>query len=123
MTRTTGLLQTTAALVALAEARIPPDVQELLVHGDADAGVAPGALKSALAAARSVVLEGASQRLVYTNWRGETSERTITPMHVWFGATDWHPEPQWLLRAWDHERNAERDFALKDFRGAPVQAG
>lgn len=53
--------------------------------------------------------------LTYTNWRGEAADRTIIPRHVWFGSTEWHPEPQWLLRATDVEKNAERDFALKDF--------
>jgi WYL domain len=59
-------------------------------------------------------------RLTYTNWRGETSERTITPLRVYYGSTDWHPEPQWLLRAFDHDKQAERDFALKDFGPAPA---
>lgn len=40
-----------AALIALAEAGIPFDVQELLVNGDADRGIAPGALLKALTAA------------------------------------------------------------------------
>ncbi|ELT48553.1 hypothetical protein D584_13934 [Brucella intermedia M86] len=53
--------------------------------------------------------------VLYTNYRGETSERTITPIRPWFGSTEWHPEPQWLLRAYDHNKGAERDFALKDF--------
>lgn len=53
--------------------------------------------------------------LTYTNWKGETSERTIIPMSVWFGKTTWHPEEQWLLEAFDVEKNAMRDFALKDF--------
>lgn len=53
--------------------------------------------------------------LTYTNWRGETAERTILPQRLWFGATEWHPEPQWLLTAIDVEKGAERDFALKDF--------
>lgn len=53
--------------------------------------------------------------LTYTNYRGETSERAITPIRPWFGSTEWHPEPQWLLRAYDHDKGAERDFALKDF--------
>lgn len=57
--------------------------------------------------------------LTYTNWRGETAERTIIPLLPWFGATDWHPEPQWLLKAIDVEKGAERDFALKDF-GQPT---
>lgn len=41
----------TAALTALAEHGIPPDVQELLVYGNAATGVRPGALSSAVAAA------------------------------------------------------------------------
>jgi hypothetical protein len=60
--------------------------------------------------------------LTYTNWRGETAERTILPQRVWFGATDWHPEPQWLLTAIDVEKGVERDFALKDFGAAPQDA-
>lgn len=61
--------------------------------------------------------------LTYTNYRGETSERTITPIRPWFGSTEWHPEPQWLLRAYDHDKRAERDFALKDFgRSEPSAA-
>jgi len=115
-------METTAALVALAEAGVPTDVQELLIHGNPARGIPPGALKAAIKAAKDIVHEGSQERLVYTNWRGETSVRTITPIRVWFGSTDWHPEPQWLLRAFDHDKNAERDFALKDFRGPPEAA-
>lgn len=50
----------------------------------------------------------------YTNWRGEYGVRNICPIKVWFGSTDWHPEPQWLLTAIDMDKNAERDFAIKD---------
>lgn len=57
--------------------------------------------------------------LTYTNYRGETSVRRITPMGIHFGSTDWHPEPQWLVRAYDHDKQATRDFAFKDF-GKPV---
>lgn len=53
--------------------------------------------------------------LTYTNWRGETSLRRLRPIGIWFGATEWHPEPQWLLKAWDEDKGAERDFALADF--------
>lgn len=52
--------------------------------------------------------------IVYTNWRGETSKRVIKPIKIWFGATNWHKQEQWLLKATDIEKNAERDFALKD---------
>jgi len=64
---------------------------------------------------------GAPVTLTYTNWRGETAQRTIIPQRVWFGSTDWHPEPQWLLTALDIEKGAERDFALKDFGSPAVQ--
>lgn len=37
-------------LLALAEAGIPPDIQELLVHGNPSRGVPPGALVKALTA-------------------------------------------------------------------------
>lgn len=53
-------------------------------------------------------------RILYRNHRGETAWRTITPLRVWFGATEWHPEPQYLLKAVDTEKGAERDFALRD---------
>jgi predicted DNA-binding transcriptional regulator YafY len=54
--------------------------------------------------------------IVYTNWRGETGERRIKPVKIWFGSTEWHKEEQWFLRAVDLDKNAERDFALKDIR-------
>lgn len=50
----------------------------------------------------------------YTNWRGERSERTIEPKMVEFAATEWHPEPQWLLLAWDFGKREYRQFAMKD---------
>lgn len=56
----------------------------------------------------------------YRNWRGETADRRILPIRVWFGATDWHPEPQWFLRAVDVDRGVERDFALADMQGLPA---
>lgn len=53
-------------------------------------------------------------RILYRNHRGETAWRTILSGRIWFGATEWHPEPQYLLKAWDVEKDAERDFALRD---------
>ncbi|WP_262527790.1 hypothetical protein [Agrobacterium tumefaciens] len=53
--------------------------------------------------------------LPYKNWRGEISTRKILPIRLEFSATEWHPEPQWLLIAIDVEKNVERSFALKDF--------
>lgn len=52
--------------------------------------------------------------ILYTNWRGEKRWRSILPQEVFFGATQWHPEEQWLLKALDLEINETRDFAMKD---------
>lgn len=53
-------------------------------------------------------------RIRYRNYRGETSIRHIRPCHIWFGATKWHPKPQWLLDAIDLDKDAERSFAMTD---------
>lgn len=50
----------------------------------------------------------------YKNWRGETSRRTVRPMELWFGSSEWHPQEQWFLHAMDLEKGEERDFALVD---------
>lgn len=53
-------------------------------------------------------------RFLYKNWKGETRERSVQPIKIWFGKTEFHPEEQWFLKAKDLEKNEERDFALKD---------
>lgn len=42
------ILDEATALLALAERGVPPDIQEMLVHGDASRGIAPRALRSAI---------------------------------------------------------------------------
>lgn len=69
----------------------------------------------ALIHAPSVAEAAEPVKVTYTNWRGETSEREIRPLHMWFGATEWHPEPQWLITAKDIGKGVERDFALAGF--------
>ena len=61
--------------------------------------------------------------MIYRNYRGEVAERTVIPRRIWRGSTDWHPEPGWLMSAFDPEKGADRDFALADCdfrRAAPV---
>jgi predicted DNA-binding transcriptional regulator YafY len=55
-------------------------------------------------------------RILYTNYRGETALRTVVPERIFFGSTEWHPEPQWLLEALDIEKAQNRTFAMKDIR-------
>ena len=51
----------------------------------------------------------------YTNWKGERRERRILPRTLWFGTTEHHRgAPQWFILALDVEKNATRDFALRD---------
>lgn len=55
-------------------------------------------------------------RILYTNYRGKTALRAIIPERLYFGSTEWHPEPQWLLEATDVEKDQSRSFAMKDVR-------
>lgn len=51
----------------------------------------------------------------YTNHRGERRKRLIVPVgSIRFGSNAFHPKPQCLLRAWDMEKQAWRDFAMAD---------
>jgi hypothetical protein len=50
----------------------------------------------------------------YTNYRGHTDDRRIIPVGIRFGSTEWHPDEQWLLDAFDVDRGVDRSFALKD---------
>lgn len=50
----------------------------------------------------------------YTNHRGERDKRTVRPQNLWFGSTEWHEEPQWLLDCWDVGKGARRTLAMKD---------
>ncbi|MCK5605195.1 hypothetical protein KAR91_25110 [Candidatus Pacearchaeota archaeon] len=61
-------------------------------------------------------MEKEAVSILYTNYRGETTVRQIVPKKLWFGGTDWHPEEQWLLDAYDLEKQADRSFAMKDIR-------
>jgi hypothetical protein len=53
-------------------------------------------------------------RFVYRNHRGEIAERRVIPDAVRFGTTEWHPTPQWLLRAYDLDKQALREFAMSE---------
>lgn len=55
-------------------------------------------------------------RLVYRNHRGRISERRISTdrIRMSFGSNEWHPDPQYLLHAFDLDIQAWRHFALRD---------
>jgi predicted DNA-binding transcriptional regulator YafY len=50
----------------------------------------------------------------YTNHAGERGIRHIHPRHMVFKATEFHPVAQWILDAFDVDKQADRSFAMKD---------
>lgn len=55
-----------------------------------------------------------SFRFVYRNWRGEIDTRHARPIRMFYGATDYHPDAQWLMEMHDIDKDAVRIFAMKD---------
>jgi predicted DNA-binding transcriptional regulator YafY len=60
-------------------------------------------------------------QILYTNYKGETAVRSIFPLKIWYGSTNWHPQPQWLLDAIECKKKAKRTFALKDVKAWSVE--
>ena len=59
-------------------------------------------------------------KILYTNWKGVTSYRSIIPKSIEFKSTEWHKEKQWILNAFDIDKQADRGFALKDIKESNV---
>lgn len=57
---------------------------------------------------------GQTIRFKYKNWRGTLAIRTARVIRLIYSSTEWHRESQWLLEAFDEEKNAVRLFALRD---------
>lgn len=57
-------------------------------------------------------------KINYTNWKGITSDRRIIPLFPYFVANKYHPEKQWLLKAWDIDKRTMRSFGVRDIRPA-----
>lgn len=57
-------------------------------------------------------------RIIYTNYRGVTSERRIIPLMIWYGESEFHKAEGklWFLKAFDHDKGENRDFAMKDIK-------
>lgn len=85
-----------AAGVALADANVPPDVQELLLVGSrhGDRQIAPGALASAVTAAHSETLEEVAR------WHD--------------GRADFYLSRRWTKKAALHQISAATIRAMKD---------
>jgi hypothetical protein len=57
----------------------------------------------------------------YKNWRGEVAVRSILPQRIYWGATEWHTQEQWLLEVLDVAGNVKRVFAVADIQEWFVQ--
>jgi len=55
-------------------------------------------------------------KIEYTNYRGEFITRNILPGIIYFGCNEWHTEVQWLLEAYELDKQAKRCFAMKDIK-------
>ena len=48
----------------------------------------------------------------YRNWQGSVDVRNVIPLRIYWGATEHHPEPQWLMEAYDLDKQDARCFAM-----------
>jgi len=68
----------------------------------------------------AIILERAV-KVKYCNYRGEVGVRSIIPIEIYWGQTEYHPHDQWLLKVWDVEKDAERIYAFKDIQEFDVK--
>lgn len=54
---------------------------------------------------------------IYRNHRGEVDARHATVRRVSYATSSWHPGGTlWMMKAWDEEKQAERDFAIAEMQ-------
>lgn len=56
----------------------------------------------------------AQLQFYYRNHVGRYTLRNAIPKRIEFTKTEWHPDMQWILHAYDIDKKADRSFALKD---------
>jgi hypothetical protein len=67
-------------------------------------------------AQKSNLPESREVSILYKNWKGEVAWRRIVPLSINFESSQWHPVPQWIMRALDIDKEAERSFAIVDIQ-------
>ena len=53
-------------------------------------------------------------KIKYTNYKGQTAWRRILPTKILFTSTNWHKQNQWILEAFDYDKEEMRQFAVQD---------
>ena len=56
-------------------------------------------------------------RIFYTNHRGERAVRLIRPICIHHACTAWHPDAQWLLKAFDIDKGQTGTLRCPASRG------
>lgn len=56
-------------------------------------------------------------QMFYINWKGVPKVVTVKPRKWFFGSTQWHPTPQYLMEAWDVEKGEMRVYAMEGIKG------
>ena len=50
----------------------------------------------------------------YVNWKGERETRRVCVHRIGWEATEYHPQPQWILFGHCMDRRQDRGFAMRD---------
>lgn len=118
MSATTSTHQPPESITMLLKeaSELPDPNRSLLTHNESELVRFCGRLADALSAGWRVDFGANVPPLTfhYKNWRGESGVRRAFPIRTFFGSTEWHPAPQWLLEAWDLDKGALRVFAMAD---------
>jgi len=59
---------------------------------------------------------GKKIRILYTNYRGVTEWRCVTPLSFRTGKNEYHKEEQDLMFGYCYTRNENREFSIKDIK-------
>lgn len=65
------------------------------------------------------VITGATVLIRYTDWKGLTEDRFITPIpnsNFWHEGDAHYPDKQWMIKAWDHKLCRIVSLAMKDIK-------
>jgi hypothetical protein len=52
--------------------------------------------------------------IVYRNYKNKVNNRFIIPMEIFLGTTEFYPDEQYLLKAYDTRKKEERIFAMSN---------
>lgn len=68
---------------------------------------------------RVIVHPASPLRFVYTNHRGLRETRRVKDCLIFWGSSEYYPEPQWLMSAYCLDRDGVREFAVAKMEPMP----